>query len=114
MGVWSSSGPHCGSRCRLARLAAVESVGFQVIGPLSLVRLIGGRGGAPLRRRAHRCGWRVLLTKGRGGCVECLYATSQRRRMAQRSAVVKRVPKRHLQAHQPYGASHMQASKTNL
>ena len=52
MGVWSSSGPHCGSRCRLARLAAVESVGFQVIGPLSLVRLIGGRGvalAAPLR-----------------------------------------------------------------
>ena len=48
MGVWSSSGPHCGSRCRLARLAAVESVGFQVIGPLSLVRLIGGRGVAPL------------------------------------------------------------------
>ena len=52
MGVWSSSGPHCGSRCRLARLAAVESVGFQVIGPLSLVRLIGGRGVALLRRRA--------------------------------------------------------------
>ena len=48
MGVWSSSGPHCGSRCRLARLAAVESVGFQVIGPLSLVRLIGGRGVALL------------------------------------------------------------------
>ena len=57
MGVWSSSGPHCGSRCRLARLAAVESVGFQVIGPLSLVRLIGGRGGAPLLLLGDdRCG----------------------------------------------------------
>ena len=55
MGVWSSSGPHCGSRCRLARLAAVESVGVQIIGSLSLVRLIGGRGGAPLLGDVRHC-----------------------------------------------------------
>ena len=66
MGVWSSSGPHCGSRCRLARLAAVESVGFQVIGPLSLVRLIGGRGVALLRRRAAPLRPARFAAKGRG------------------------------------------------
>ena len=67
MGVWSSSGPHCGSRCRLARLAAVESVGFQVIGPLSLVRLIGGRGVAPLLLLVrHGCG--QIAKKARECC----------------------------------------------
>ena len=66
MGVWSSSGPHCGSRCRLARLAAVESVGFQVIGSLVCVQTFDWRTrgctvAAPRRRAA------LLRPKRRGG-----------------------------------------------
>ena len=50
MGVWSSSGPHCGSRCRLARLAAVESVGFKS-SALSFVRRTDDRYGLLWTRR---------------------------------------------------------------
>ena len=87
MGVWSSSGPHCGSRCRLARLAAVESVGFQVIGSLFCAK--DGRSVMLIVDAAPYAAAACDLAKGRGAACSSGVPNASDETAQQRSTAIR-------------------------